>query len=76
MLAGQLEQEQVSVVARLLTFLQCLLVSHILANVTVILQVCASGGSNLTDKPEPPSSISSGKCCGLDIHTLTAIDNS
>lgn len=62
MLAGQLEQEQVSVVARLLTFLQCLLVPHILANVTVILQVCASVGSDLTDKPEPPSSISSGKC--------------
>lgn len=46
MLAGQLEQEQVSVVARLLT-LQRLLVSHILTDVTLILQVCVSSAFNI-----------------------------
>lgn len=44
MLAGQLEQ--VSVVARLLAS-QRLLVSHILADVAVILQVCSSAASNV-----------------------------
>lgn len=44
MLAGQLEQ--VSVVARLLAA-QRLLVSHILAGVALIFQVCLSGASNV-----------------------------
>lgn len=73
MLAGQLEQEQVSVVARLLT-LQRLLVSHILADVTVILQVCVSSGLNLGEHTKSLTSNSSRKCCELDF--LTAIDNS
>lgn len=52
MLAGQLEQEQVSVVARLLTpalpsYNACWCPVFFLANVTVILQVYASGGSHL-----------------------------
>ena len=52
MLAGQLEQEQVSVVARLLTpalpsYNACWYPVFCVANVTVILQVYASGGLNL-----------------------------
>lgn len=62
-----------SVVARLLT-LQRLLVSHILADVAVILQLCISSYLNLGDHAKSLTSKSSRKCCELD--SLTAIDNS